>query len=174
MKEQQIVINNIEIRMAKFSDLKAIVAILNQAIRARVNGSLKEETVEGRTQWFNSFDQNNFTVYVAELHNEIVGYCYLSPYRTGRQAMSKIAEISYYINYNHHKQGIASALIKHAINDCKRINKNSLLAILLDKNAPSIAILEKFGFEKWGHFPDVINLDGEICGQLIYGLKLSS
>ena len=162
----------INIRIANSSDLAAIVTILNQAINARVNGLLKEETVESRTQWFNNFDQNNYPIYVAEKNNTVIGYCYLSPYRSGRQAMSKIAEISYYIHYNHHKQGIASALITHAINDCKRVNKNSLLAVLLDINTPSISILEKFGFKKWGHFPDIIDLDGEICSQLIYGLKI--
>jgi len=172
MKEEKLINPNINIRIANGSDLAAIVAVLNQAISARVNGLLEEETVESRTQWFQNFDQNNYPIYVAERDNNIVGYCYLSPYRTGRQAMSKIAEISYYIDYNHHKQGIASALIIHAINDCSRINKNSLLAILLDKNIPSISILVKFGFKKWGHFPDIIDLDGEICSQIIYGLKL--
>jgi len=163
---------NFNIRFANYSDLADIVVIFNQAVRARVNGSLKEGTVESRSKWFSEFSQNEYPIYVAEQNNRVVGYCYLSRYRSGRQAMNKTAEISYYIDYNHHKQGIASALIKHAINDCKRVNKNNLLAILLDKNKPSISILEKFGFKQWGCFPDIVDLDGEICSQLIYGLKL--
>lgn len=163
---------NINIRFANVSDLDEIVVIFNQAVRARINGSLQEETAESRLDWFNSFNQNDYPIYVAEQNNRVVGYCYLSPYRSGRQAMNKVAEISYYINYNHHRQGIASRLIKHTVNDCQRVNKNSLLAILLDKNKPSIAILEKFGFKKWGHYPDIIDLDGHICSQLIYGLKI--
>jgi len=162
----------VNIRFANSSDLAEIVIIFNQAVRARVNGSLQEETVESRSNWFNSFNQNNYPIYVAEQNNRVVGYCYLSPYRSGRQAMNKVAEISYYIDYNYHKQGIASVLIEHTINDCQRVNKNSLLAILLDKNIPSISILEKFGFKKWGYYPDIIDLDGQICSQLIYGLKL--
>jgi len=162
----------VNIRFANSSDLAEIVIIFNQAVRARVNGSLQEETVESRSNWFNSFNQNNYPIYVAEQNNRVVGYCYLSPYRSGRQAMNKVAEISYYIDYNYHKQGIASALIEHTINDCQRVNKNSLLAILLDKNIPSISILEKFGFKKWGYYPDIIDLDDQICSQLIYGLKL--
>ena len=172
MEAQSLLNKNINIRFANLNDLEAIVSILNQAINASVNGLLEEQTVHGRTNWFNSFNQNEYPIYVAEKDNSVVGYCYLSPYRSGRQAMSKIAEISYYIHYNNHKQGIASALITHAINDCNRINKNSLLAVLLDKNIPSISILEKFGFKQWGLFPDIIDLDGEICSQIIYGLKL--
>ncbi|PTM10554.1 MAG: N-acetyltransferase [Bacteroidetes bacterium] len=164
---------NINIRFANLNDLEAIVSILNQAISARINGLLQEESIESRTQWLQSFSQNNYPIYVAEINNKVVGYCYLSPYRAGRQAMSKIAEISYYIDYKHHKQGIASSLIQHAINDCTRIGKNSLLAVLLDINTPSISILEKFGFKKWGDFPNIIDLDGKICSQLIYGLKTS-
>lgn len=172
MKEEQLVNNKINIRFATISDLQAIITILNQAINARVNGLLEEQTVNGRTNWFNSFNQNEYPIYVAEKDNSVVGYCYLSPYRSGRQAMSKIAEISYYIHFEHHKQGIASALINHAIDDCKRINKNSLLAVLLDINVPSTSILVKFGFKKWGLYPDIIDLDGKICSQLIYGLKI--
>ncbi len=163
---------NFNIRFANYADLAEIVVIFNQAVRARVNGSLKEGTVESRSKWFSEFSQKEYPIYVAEQNNRVVGYCYLSQYRSGRQAMSKTAEISYYIDYNHHRQGIGSALIKHTINDCKRVNKNNLLAILLDKNKPSISILEKFGFKKWGCYPDIVNLDGEICSQLIYGLKL--
>ena len=163
---------DINIRPAEFSDLADIVIIFNQAVRARINGSLQEETVESRSKWFNDFNQNDYPIYVAEQNNRVVGYCYLSPYRAGRQAMNKVAEISYYIDYNYHRQGIASTLIEYTINDCQRVNKNSLLAILLDKNKPSISILKKFGFKEWGYFPDIVDLDGEVCGQLIYGLKL--
>jgi len=173
METQSLTYKNINIRFANLNDLEAIVSILNQAIHARVNGLLEEQTIEGRTNWFNAFSQNSYPIYVAEQNNQVVGYCYLSPYRSGRQAMRKIAEISYYIDYKHHKKGIASSLIQHAINDCNRLGKNSLLAVLLDINIPSISILEKFHFEKWGEYPGVIDLDGKICSQLIYGLKTS-
>lgn len=160
------------IRFANDADLPAIVEIINQAVRARVNGSLREFTVAERKPWFDKFNTENYPIYVAESHGKVVGYCYLSPYRPGRQAMRKVAEISYYIHFDHHRKGIASGLIAHAIADCKRLGKESLLAILLDTNNPSITLLEKFNFERWGHYPEIIDLDGQSCGQLIYGLKL--
>jgi len=64
-------------------------------------------------------------------------------------------------------------LLNHVILDCSRIKIESLLAILLDINKNSIAILDKFKFTKWGHFPDIVNLNGKKCGQLIYGLKIN-
>jgi len=160
-----------EIRLAVISDLEFIVNILNQAIQAGVNGLLTKQTIESKKSWFYQFN-NNYPIYVATSNEKIVGICYLTPYRPGREAMSKVAEISYYVDYSYHQKGIASALINHVIKNCETLNKNSLLAILLDKNIPSILILEKFGFKKWGHFPNIINLNNEICSQLIYGLKL--
>lgn len=165
-------LSELNIRLAKIEDLNQIVSIFNQAVRARVCGVLEEVTVDGRTEWFHAFDEKKFPIYVAESNNKILGYCYLSPYRSGRQAMSAIAEISYYIDFDSHRNGIASALIQFSIDDCKRLGKESLIAVLLDINIASISLLEKFNFSKWGHYPGIIDLDGQRCSQLIYGLKL--
>ncbi|MBT8274014.1 MAG: GNAT family N-acetyltransferase, partial [Bacteroidia bacterium] len=73
-----------------------------------------------------------------------------------------------------HNKGIGSALVKHAITDCPRIQKDILLAVLFDINHASIRLLEKFKFEKWGSLPDVIEIDGKKCGHLIYGLKIKT
>ena len=163
-----------KIRHAQWSDLPRIVDIYNQAIQSQfATGDLSEFTVKERQDWFLKFDKDNYPIYVAELDSKIVGYCTLSPYRPGREAMARVAEISYYVDFALHQKGIGSALIHHALSDCKRIGKNTLLAILLDINTPSIKILEKFGFKRWGHFPDIIQLKGKSCGHLVYGLKVN-
>ena len=167
--------NKLSIRVSNITDLASIVNIYNQAIRSKcATGDIVEFTVEERIDWFHTYDNNSYPLYVAEIGNVIVGYCSISPYRQGRAAMSSVAEISYYLDYAYHEQGIGTALIKHAIANCKRIGKENLLAILLDINTPSIRLLEKLKFKKWGHFPDIINLPGKKCGQLIYGLKIDA
>lgn len=166
-KSQRIVV-----RYANITDLPKIIFILNQAIDAQVNGILIKETVESKLKWFHEFDINTHPIYVATLNKQIVGFCYLSPYRRGRQAMSKVAEISYYVDYNHHLKQIGSTLMKYAIKDCKRLKKHSLLAILLDNNTASISLLENYNFKKWGHFPGIIDLNKKVCGQYVYGLKI--
>ena len=166
--------NKLTIRFSKIEDLPSIVNIYNQAIRSgNATGDIHEFVVNERIDWFSKYDNNKYPLYVAEIGSRIIGYCALSPYRPGRKAMSTVAEISYYIDYSYHRKGIGTALINHAIADCKRIKKESLLAILLDINTQSIRILEKFKFEKWGFFPDIIHLNGTKCGQLIYGLKIN-
>ena len=164
---------DLEIRSAYLKDLTFIVDIYNQAIRSKsATGDMDEFKIDDRIEWFKKFDPNNFPIYVAELNKKIIGYATLSPYRRGRKAMNKIAEISFYIDYSYHNLGIGYLLISHVISDCERIGKEALLAILLDINKPSIKLLKKFNFEEWGHLPQIINIDDVKCGHLIYGLIL--
>ena len=166
---------NPEIRLAHIKDLPCIVDIYNQAIRSRsATGDMEEFQIDDRIEWFKQFDPNNFPIYVAELNKKIIGYATLSPYRPGRKAMNKIAEISFYLDYSYHNLGVGYSLINHIISDCERIGKETLLAILLDINNPSIKILKKFNFEEWGHLPQIINFDNIKCGHLIYGLMLKN
>jgi len=161
------------IRLATDDDLPFIVEIYNQAIRSRTaTGDMDEFKVEDRLEWFKKYDPDTYPLYVAESNKKVVGYCTISPYREGRRAMSEVAEISYYLDYSFHRQGIGTALLEYAISDGRRIGIKHLLAILLDINQPSIKLLEKLRFKQWGHFPDIIQLDGKKCGHFIYGRSI--
>jgi len=161
------------IRFGERKDLPIIVDIYNQTIRSgAATGDLDEFEVEDRLNWFEKFTSNNYPIYVIEKDGVVAGYGTLSPYRPGRRAMNSIAEISFFLDEEYHGMGLGSFLVDHMIKDCQRIRKKALLAILLDINDKSIGLLKKFGFEEWGHFPEVIELKGKTCGQLIYGLKL--
>jgi L-amino acid N-acyltransferase YncA len=161
------------IRFADPSDLPRLVEIYNHAITAgNATGDTVPFTVEQRQAWFGSHDRDAYPLYVAEAPSSgITGYLYLSPYRE-RAAMRRTAEISYYVDYAHHHQGVGSALMAHALDDCPRLGIRVLVAILLEWNQPSIKLLEKFGFEKWGYLPEVAEFDGRLCGHLYYGRKI--
>jgi phosphinothricin acetyltransferase len=62
--------------------------------------------------------------------------------------------------------------MQYALADCARIGRKVLLAIVLEWNAPSIKLLEKFGFEKWGYLPEVAEFGERLCGHLYYGKRL--
>ncbi len=161
------------IRPALFEDLTSIVEIYNQAIRSRkATGNMWEFTVKQRVNWFKQHNNESFPIYVAELNNDVVGYVNLSAYRPGREAMNKIAEVSFFLEYSFRGQGIGSALLKHVIEDCPRIGKETLLAFLLDVNHESIHLLNKFKFEEWGRLPGTIEIDGTKYDHLIYGINL--
>jgi phosphinothricin acetyltransferase len=166
-------VKDLNFRFAELNDLPILVSIYNQAIKSKcATGDTVEFEVEDRLNWFQKFDKNTYPLYVATYKNKVVGYCSLSPYRSGRKAMSTIAEISYYLNYSFHKKGIGTALLNYVLHDCKRINIKNLLAFVLDINTSTLKLLEKFKFKKLGHLPNMIHLNDVVCGHLIYGLKV--
>jgi phosphinothricin acetyltransferase len=161
------------IRIAEPADLPAIVEIYNQAIALRsATADLDPITVDSRAEWFASHDPAVHPIYVAERDGAVAGWCSLSPHRPGRGALRHTVEISYYIHEEFRRQGIASRLIAHAIADCPRLGIKNLFAILLDINQASVGLLEKAGFERWGHLPRVAEFDGIECGQLYYGRRV--
>ena len=156
------------------NDLEAIVEIYNQAIRSgKATGHTKEFTRDGRWIWYRSHNKMTFPLYLMKYEKKVIGYGTLSPYREGRQAMSNIAEVSFFLHQDYQGKGYGKILLQYIINDCPRVNIKSLIAILLDVNRNSVRLLNKFGFEKWGHFPGVVEFPNKTCGQLIYGKKIT-
>ena len=161
------------IRFAKFDDLEGIVAIYNQAVpHKNATADLQPVQTKQRITWFNEHSPESYPIYVKEINDTVVGWCSLSPYRGGRLALKKTVEIVCYIDYEYHKQGIGSGVIQYALNDCTRLKKRIVFAILLEKNIKSITLLEKFGFERWGYLPDVAEFDDELCGHVYLGKKI--
>ncbi len=162
-----------QIRIATEADIPALTEIYNQAIVTRFQtADLSPVKEADRRAWLASHDPTHYPVFVAAENSEVVGYCSLSPYRAGREALNATAEISYYLHADHQGQGIGSALIEHAISACPALGIKNLFAILLDVNTYSVGILKKFGFEQWGHMPGVAEIDGQTVGHLYYGRKI--
>ena len=161
------------IRNFTVNDLEAIVNIYNHAVDEKfATADTEYVTIDSRKEWFAQHSAETYPIYVAEENNEIVGWCSLSPHRPGRKALRSVAEISYYIHKDHRRKGVANALISYTVEKAKELGFKNLFTILLDLNKPSIHILKKFGFEKWGHLPDIAEFGGVICGQYIYGRKI--
>lgn len=166
---------NIKIRIAVENDVPVITEIYNQAVRLRsATATTEPVSVQHRRAWLIKHALDAYPVFVAECDGAVVGWCSLSPHRPGRKALRHTAEISYYIHENFRRMGIASRLITHALSQCPRLGLKSLFAILLDINRASVSILEKFGFEQWGHLPNIAEIDGKECGQFIYGRRVVS
>ena len=161
------------IRIAEAKDLEAIVAIYNFAIRSKFETAETEEIswVE-RLPWFQDHDPANYPIFIYEIDGIIAGWISISPYRPGRKALRFTVEISYYIHPDFKRKGIGNKLITHVIAEAKARKYKSLFAIILDKNEASIQLLLKHGFSKWGHLPDIADFDGEMCGQVYYGLRI--
>ncbi len=161
------------IRNSNAEDHERILEIYNQAV---VEGFRTADTepvsLTKRKNWFSLHNNDHYPIFVAQEGEKIIGWCSLSPYRTGRKALSSLAEISYYIDLDHRGQKVASRLIEHALDKAKTLGLKNFIAILLDINRESIKILEKYHFKKWGHLPEIADCNDTICGQYIYGRKV--
>lgn len=160
------------VRLATLDDLPWIVEIYNQAIVSRnATADTVPFAVEQRLDWFHAHPADEHPLYVYEEGGRVLGWLSLSPYR-GRPALSRTAEVSYYVDYACHGKGIGSALMTHMLEDCPRTGLRVLVAILLEWNTGSRKLLEKFGFERWGFLPEVAEFDGKVTGHLYYGRKV--
>jgi L-amino acid N-acyltransferase YncA len=157
-------------RLAQIDDLPAIVDIYNQSIPSqRSTGDTQPLRVEDRITWFGEHRPDEHPIFVAEVEGQVAGWCSLSAYRPGRVALRFTAEISYYIALAFHRQGIGTALIKHALAACLALQIRHLFAIVLEGNEASLKLLEKMGFEQWGYLPRVADFDGKEVGHLYFG-----
>ncbi|MDR3681053.1 MAG: GNAT family N-acetyltransferase [Flavipsychrobacter sp.] len=161
------------IRIAQKNDLQEIVDIYNQAV---AGGFMTADTrpwqTAQRQEWFAIHTPNEHPIFVAEIDGKVTGWLTVSAYRPGRHALRFIKEVSYYIDHNYVGQGIGSALLAHAIQEAPNLQIKHYLAIVLDENKASIKLLEKFGFQLWGHLPGIADFDGVICGHVYYGLPI--
>jgi len=163
----------INIRTATYEDLESIIEIYNQAINSKFEtADITEIKTSDRIEWFLNHKPNTYPIFVYEIQGKILGWISLSPYREGREALKFTIEISYYVHNKFKRQGIGSELIEYALLSGKKLGYKTIFAIVLDKNEASIKLLEKFGFEKWGHMPNVANFNGEECGHIYLGCRL--
>ena len=163
------------IRIAKFEDLEIIVEIYNQAIAAgEKTADITPVTSDERKVWFDGHTPDKYPILVAEKGESIVGYLTISAYRPGRMALRHTAEVSYFIHFEHHSKGIASRLLRYAIDMCPSLQIKTLFAILVDSNQDSIRLLAKYGFNKWGHMPRVAEFGGIEFGHVYYGLRIEN
>jgi len=138
------------------NDTNAINEIYNQAIIKGFNAFENTISLQNRLHWLNNRNTVTHPIYVYETNGKVVAWLYFSPYRTNRSSLSKTAEVSYYVDEQHWAKGIGSTLLNYAISVAPRLGFNTLVAILISSNMPSIKLLQKFGFILWGQLPNIV------------------
>lgn len=161
------------IRFATEQDWEDLVNIYNQAVDEKFRtANMEHITVETWQDWLKQHSMETYPIFVIEMDSILAGWCSLSPHRPGRAAYRAVAEISYYTHKDYRRRGIADLLVSHALKISPELGFKNLIAVLLDENKASIRLLEKHGFKKWGHLPDIADFETKQCGQYIYGKKI--
>lgn len=142
------------IRKALIGDANALAEIYNYYVEntiitfdeVKVNASFFEDKISRISKKF------PFLVYV--VRDKVVGYAYLDSWKN-RCAYRNSAEISVYIDYSYTKKGIGSLFYKELIVWLQDNNFHSVVGGIALPNEKSIALHEKFGFEKAAHFKEI-------------------
>jgi phosphinothricin acetyltransferase len=164
---------SIRISPAQIEDLPRIVEIYNQAILQKgMTADLIPQKVEDKIHWFESHNPKKYPIFVALKNDEIVGWISLSPYREGRTALNRTAEISVYLDNNFRGLGLGSALMQHAVAEAKELGFNNILAIIISSNEKSIGLFTKFNFALWGTLPNVVEIGAQKLNHCYFGLSL--
>ncbi|MBI1308203.1 MAG: GNAT family N-acetyltransferase [Bacteroidetes bacterium] len=161
------------IRNAVIQDLPFVVSIYNQSIlKGGVTGDLTPFTADQKESWFQNLKANNYPFLVMEHNNEVIGYAYLAPYRPGKRAFLKSAEITYYVEEKHLHKGIGSKLVDSLLDQASKMGFKTIIAILMHTNQASVQFLTKKEFEQWAYLPDVGEYKGETIHHLYFGKNI--
>jgi phosphinothricin acetyltransferase len=161
-------------RNAQLQDLPSIVAIYNSIVASRqVTADLEPVTVEQREGWFLEHRADTRPIWMIETGNrKTVGWISFGTFY-GRPAYSKTAEISIYLHEDFRGKGIGFLALAHTIQTAPRLGIETLMGFIFEHNIPSINLFKKSGFQEWGNFPKIAELDGVKCTLTVMGKSLT-
>jgi L-amino acid N-acyltransferase YncA len=163
-----------KIRLAKIQDLESICNIYNYAIGTRcATGDTIPLDISYFERWLRTHIPDKIPIFVAELDGRVVGYNALSYYRAEKPAFCFLRETSYYVDPDCFRQGIASKLLNHVTEDCRKKGIKNLITFVMAHNQASIAFLEKHKFQQWARLPQVAEIDGAEYDHVIYGYRVT-
>jgi len=159
-------------RLARQDDLPRIVEIYNATIASRlVTADLEPVGVAQRLPWFEAHIPGKRPLWVLERDCVVAAWLSYSSFY-GRPAYDKTAELSVYVDEAHRRAGLGSYLLHQAIVHAPAVGVDRLLGFIFGHNTPSLALFERFGFERWAMLPGVARLDGVERDLVILGLAV--
>ena len=135
--------------------LKSILEIYNDAIAKTSDvADYKPHTMEMRKKRFSEKIQNDITVLVAEINNQVVGFTSYGTFRAWA-AYKYSFEHSVYVPPNFRQQGIVKKLLSALIEIVKQENIHTVIAVIDANTEVSIHLYKQFGFIVSGNFKQV-------------------
>lgn len=162
------------VRDAGEADLPAIVAMYNATIPGgMVTADTTPVTVEGRRPWFRAHTPARRPIWVVEDERGAVCAWFSFSDFHPRPAYHPTAEISVYVAETHRRRGLGDLLLRRAIDRAPALGLKSLVGLVWAHNEPSLKLLAKHGFERWGHLPRVALLYGFERDLVIVGRRVA-
>lgn len=143
------------IRDATTGDLPGILEIHNEAIANTT--AIWDETLadlDERRRWLDDRRASGFPVLVADVDGAVAGYASYGVWRA-KSGYRYTVENSVYVHVDHHRRGIATALMTALIERARAGGIHVIVASVESSNTTSIALHERFGFRIVAQMPEV-------------------
>ena len=164
----------VNIRLAKPTDLATIVAIYNQSIATKAStADLTPVTLSDRQAWFDGhLSQPNRPLYVMNNEaGEVIAWGSFSDVKN-RLAYHISSEISIYVDHQYQGLGLGSHMLQWMTTQAPKLGIRNILALIFGHNKPSLALFTKNGFEHWGRLPNVCDMQQFIADIVILGKSI--
>lgn len=160
---------NLTIRVATIDDLPQIVDIYNQSVTTKqATADLTPVTVADRQAWFDAHTGKRPLIVAQNTAKKLLGWGSLSDLYA-RPAYHISSEISIYVANEAKGQGVGKALVNHLLQVAPSCGVQQVVALIFAHNTPSLGLFKTLGFEKWGNFKQVCDMDGFIADVVILG-----
>jgi phosphinothricin acetyltransferase len=144
----------LKIRKATLEDLPAITEIYNDAILQTVaTFDTEPKTIEDRKTWLKNHDSKH-PLLVAEQDGLVVGWASLSKW-SDRRGYADTAEVSLYVEKMHRRTGFGKKLLKSIVQAGQEAGLHTVIAQIVEGNAPSINLFKHEGFAEVGVLREV-------------------
>jgi L-amino acid N-acyltransferase YncA len=111
------------------------------------------EPCDGRRLWFSRHGDKH-PILVAEWDGQVLGWASLSAYHP-RSTFRRIVENSVYADYQFHRHGIGSLLLKDLIARARSLGRRVIVAGIDGEQTASVALHNRLQFQKVGHVKQV-------------------
>ena len=157
-----VIVSAMLIRDARMDDLAAINGIYNHyVLTSTCTLQLDPCTHIERAEWFLAHG-GRYPAVVGEVEGEIVGWASLSPYHA-RPGYRPTVEDSVYVRHDRRARGVGSKLLAELLGRASAFGHHTVIGMIGSDQPPSLALHERFDFEKVGHLREV----GEKLGQRV-------
>jgi L-amino acid N-acyltransferase YncA len=147
--------SDIEVRPATITDADSMARIYNFYV-VETTVSFEEEVVPAAemTARLQEVQGASLPWLVAARAGEVIGYAYAAKWK-GRSAYRFSVEVSVYLGHGRGGRGLGSKLYRHLLAALHSHGIHAAIAVIALPNEASVALHEKFGFEKVAQLPEV-------------------
>lgn len=154
------------------SDLTIIQSIYNHYI-AETTVSFRTDAVTlEQMREIHPIDHPVYQSFAAERNGDIVGYCSFSPYKKGKSAYDRTAEVSVYLAPESTKKGLGKRALRWIEAEGRNRGIKVFLANITAENEASVNFFKNNGYDLAGVLKNVGEKFGRVLDVVIYQKEL--